>query len=60
MKALPELQPLLTVDDVAKLLRISRASVYNLVKTGDLKPVRIGSLRKTRFRRRDVQELLTP
>ena len=58
MKAFPDLEPLLTVDDVAKLLRISRASVYNLVRTGDLKTVRIGNLRKTRFRKRDIEDLV--
>jgi excisionase family DNA binding protein len=52
------LDPLLTVDDVARILRISRASVYTLVASGDLRPVRL-PLRKTRFRRSDVEDLIS-
>lgn len=51
------LVPLLTVADVAEILKVSRATVYSLVKDGRLRPVDLG-LRKTRFRRADVQRFI--
>ena len=36
---------LLTVSEVAKLLRVNRNFVYNLIKNGELEAVRIGSIK---------------
>jgi excisionase family DNA binding protein len=47
------IQPLLSVQDVAEILGVSRAAVYSLVKIGQLVTVDIG-LRKTRFRKADI------
>lgn len=46
----------LTVDELAEYFRISRASVYRLVKSGGLKPARIGG--RTVFRRVDADDFL--
>jgi putative molybdopterin biosynthesis protein len=47
---------LLTVTEVAELLRISRFSVYNLVKRGDLSMVKV--LNKFRFDITNVEQYL--
>ena len=47
---------LLTVTEVAELLRISRFSVYNLVKRGDLSAVKV--LNKFRFDINSVEKYL--
>jgi len=47
---------LLTVTEVAELLRISRFSVYNLVKRGDLSAVKI--LNKFRFDKISIEQYL--
>ncbi len=47
---------LLTVTEVAELLRISRFSVYNLVKRGDLSAVKV--LNKLRFDITSVEQYL--
>ncbi|GIG57755.1 hypothetical protein Lfu02_21270 [Longispora fulva] len=44
--ALPAL--LLTVEEAAGLLRIGRTNVYALIKTGELKSVPVGRLRRIR------------
>jgi len=49
----PTISPLLTVQDVAEILQVSRATVYGLIQAGKLEPVKLG-LRKTRFRRADI------
>jgi excisionase family DNA binding protein len=36
------LEPLLSIDDVARLLRVSESSVYRLVRSGDLTRVKVG------------------
>ena len=36
------LEPLLSIDEVAQLLRVSESSVYRLVRTGDLARVKVG------------------
>jgi len=41
------LEPLLTIGDVSEALNVSRATVYRLMETGELEPVRIRS--RTRF-----------
>jgi excisionase family DNA binding protein len=36
------LERLLTISDLARLLRVSRGSVYSLIRRGELVPVRVG------------------
>jgi excisionase family DNA binding protein len=47
---------LLTVNEVADLLRVSRMTVYRLIKEGSLKALRVG--RNYRLREDDVDEYL--
>jgi excisionase family DNA binding protein len=56
MDAVP-LEPLLTVSDVARLLRISRSEVYLLVQTGKLAAADV-PYRKTLFRPTDIASLM--
>jgi excisionase family DNA binding protein len=49
-------EPLLTISDVRGLLRLSRTGVYNLVRRGDLVPIRIGG--RVRFSPSDVRAYL--
>lgn len=44
------------VNETASYLRISRASVYRLVKSGSLKVTKIG--KRTLFSRADIERLL--
>ena len=46
-----------TVKDVAAILQISRSTVYNLIKTGELKAVQIG--RAIRVRKSDLDEYIS-
>jgi excisionase family DNA binding protein len=46
----------LTVADVVKLLGISKATIYRLIKDGDLKAVRF-SERTTRIKRSEIDKL---
>ena len=48
---------LLTVNEVAYLLRVSRMTVYRLIKEGQLKALRVG--RSYRLREDDVDEYLS-
>ena len=48
--------PLLTVNDVARLLVVSRDSVYRLIRDGHLRPVRVG--KRLRFRPEDIERYL--
>jgi excisionase family DNA binding protein len=48
---------LLTVSEVADLLRVSRMTVYRLIKTGDIPALRVG--RNYRLREEDVHNYLT-
>ncbi|MFL5960119.1 MAG: helix-turn-helix domain-containing protein [Gaiellaceae bacterium] len=41
------LEPLLKIGDVSEALNVSRATIYRLMETGELEPVRIRS--RTRF-----------
>ena len=52
----PTPEPLLTTDQVADLLQISRRSVERLEESGRLASVRIGRL--VRYRREDVEALI--
>ncbi|MGH3440630.1 MAG: helix-turn-helix domain-containing protein [Nitriliruptorales bacterium] len=47
---------LLTVAEVAELLRVSTMTVYRLIRTGDLPAVRVG--RNYRVRRPDLEAYL--
>jgi excisionase family DNA binding protein len=47
----------LTVNEVADLLRVSRMTVYRLIKEGQLKALRVG--RSYRLREDDVDEYLS-
>lgn len=44
---------LLTVSEVAKLLKVNRNFVYKIIKNGELKAVNIGSIK---IRREDLDE----
>jgi len=50
------LKPLLSASDVAKLLRVSRITVYRYTKSGKLKPIKLGN--KLRFEQDVVQAFL--
>jgi len=47
---------LLTVNEVADLLRVSRMTVYRLIKTGEMSAIRVG--RNYRLREEDVHSYL--
>lgn len=47
------LEPLLTVNDVAQVLRTSRGNVYRLIAAGELHPFRVGE--RFRFSAADVR-----
>jgi excisionase family DNA binding protein len=47
---------LLTVNEVADLLRVSRMTVYRLIKQGDMAAIRVG--RGYRLREEDVHSYL--
>ena len=44
--------PLLTVGEVAQLMRVSNMTVYRLIKSGQLSAIRVG--KNFRIRRKDV------
>lgn len=46
---------LYTVSEVAKLLKVNRTFVYNLINTGELTAVKIGSLK---IRRETLEKFL--
>jgi excisionase family DNA binding protein len=47
---------LLTISDVARLLGVSRGSVYGLMRSGELVPIRVGQ--RARFEPADVRAYL--
>ena len=49
--------PLLTVGDVAGIMRVSNMTVYRLIKSGQLSAIRVG--KNYRIRRLDVDRYLT-
>ena len=51
------MEPLLTVDEVAEVLRCSRAQVYAMVAEGSLNKVPL-PYRATRFTRESVERLI--
>lgn len=50
-------EPLLTVGEVATLMRVSNMTVYRLIKAGQLAAIRVG--KNYRIRRSDIQRYLT-
>ena len=51
-----ELEQSLTVPEVAKLLRMSRQTIYNMVKAGSIPHFKVGN--KVRFNRADLDALM--
>ena len=49
--------PLLTVGEVAALMRVSNMTVYRMIKSGQLAAIRVG--KNYRIRRSDVERYLT-
>ena len=49
--------PLLTVGEVAGIMRVSNMTVYRLIKSGQLSAIRVG--KNYRIRRLDVDKYLT-
>jgi excisionase family DNA binding protein len=49
--------PLLTVGEVAQIMRVSNMTVYRLIKSGQLAALRVG--KNYRIRRRDVDRYLS-
>ncbi|HEX2049133.1 MAG TPA: helix-turn-helix domain-containing protein [Actinomycetota bacterium] len=50
-------EPLLTVGEVANLMRVSNMTVYRLIKSGQLAAIRVG--KNYRIRRGDVERYLS-
>jgi excisionase family DNA binding protein len=50
-------EPLLTVGEVAKLMRVSNMTVYRLIKSGQLSAIRVG--KNYRIRGADIDRYLT-
>lgn len=48
--------PLLSINDAARCLNVSRATVYRLMEAGALKPVYVGSI--VRFRPSDIDAVV--
>lgn len=46
----------MTVEETAETLRVSQDTVFRLVRSGELRPLRIG--RRTLFRRADIEALI--
>jgi len=49
---------ILNVSEVADLLRVSNQTIYNMIKDGRLRPVKIG--REWKFMRKDIENILSP
>lgn len=57
LKDVYDLEPMLTTQDVAELLKVSERHVRNLIKSKQLpKPLKFG--RNARFRRSDISRIL--
>jgi putative molybdopterin biosynthesis protein len=48
--------PLLSINDLAQQLKVSRAAVYRMVRRGELRPYRVG--KRLRFDPVEIDELL--
>lgn len=53
-----QLEETLTAPEVANLLRVSRQTIYNMIRTGKLPHFRVGT--KVRFNRSDIEALMKP
>lgn len=53
-----QLDESLTVPEVANLLRVSRQTIYNMIRTGKLPHFRVGT--KVRFNRADIEAVMKP
>lgn len=53
----PEGEPLLTVAEVAEILRVSNMTVYRLIKSGQIAALRVG--KNYRIRRPDLEAYLS-
>lgn len=51
-----DIEPLLTVDEIADTFRVSRRTVHRLVRSGELPSVTIGARRL--FRRSDIAAII--
>jgi excisionase family DNA binding protein len=49
-------EPLLTVSEVAAIMRVSNMTVYRLIKSGQLAAIRVG--KNYRIRRSDIERYL--
>jgi excisionase family DNA binding protein len=49
-------EPLLTVGEVANMMRVSNMTVYRLIKSGQLGAIRVG--KNYRLRRGDIEDYL--
>jgi excisionase family DNA binding protein len=50
-------EPLLTVGEVAKIMRVSHMTVYRMIKSGQLAAIRVG--KNYRLRRTDIEDYLS-
>jgi excisionase family DNA binding protein len=50
-------EPLLTVAEVANMMRVSNMTIYRLIKSGQLSAIRVG--KNYRIRRTDMDRYLT-
>lgn len=48
----------MTVEEVAKLLRVSRQTIYNMIRAGKIPHFRVGN--KVRFSRADIEAMMKP
>ena len=53
-----ELELTMTVEEVAKLLRVSRQTIYNMIRAGKIPHFRVGN--KVRFSRTDIEAMMKP
>ena len=53
-----ELEQTMTVEEVAKLLRVSRQTIYNMIRAGKIPHFRVGD--KVRFSRADIEAMMKP
>ena len=53
-----ELEQTMTVEEVAKLLRVSRQTIYNMIRAGKIPHFRVGN--KVRFSRADIEAMMKP
>lgn len=53
-----ELEQSMTVEEVSKLLRVSRQTIYNMIRAGKIPHFRVGN--KVRFHRADIEAMMKP